>query len=549
MSSACTPFDREPDDPSLTLGVPGCGAPPRLQRGMTLGRYIVLDALGVGGMGEVVSAYDPDLDRKVALKVLRRSTRRRLGDEGRSRMLHEARAIASLCDRNVLPVYHVGEFEDELFLVMKLVAGVPLGRHCRGRPWQEVLPLLVAAGRGLAAAHRAGLVHRDVKPSNVMVDRDGEVYVMDFGLARVDGHGSIIPALPDSDEIDLGTLRGPPLGEHGKIVGTPVYMAPEQHEGAEADARADQFSFCIVAWELLLGVFPFDAGAPGGLLAAKRAGPTRGVHVRVVPRRIERALLRGLAGRPEDRHPSMGALLGALQGDAGRGRVRMAALATVVLGSAALAWAWPRAQPCASGEERIARVWDDARREQLGASFLAQDADELGARVIATLDEQADRWASAYDDTCAARSSGDEAQADARMACLGQRAVELGALVEVLGHADTNTATHALPAVHAWSSAGLCEHGDARSQAPAAERESAELTARARALVQAGRYRDAIAAADDAVALAHQRDDVHARCEALIVQGDALIRDGNADRSAASFEQTVQEAAGAGVDE
>ncbi len=531
----------------------GVGMPsptsPRLQPGMTLGRYVVLYAVGAGGMGEVVAAYDPELDRKVAIKVLRGAEHRRLGREGRARLLREARAIARLCDRNVLPVYHVGEFDGELFLAMKLVEsgaarGVSIGHFAANRPWRDTLAALVAAGRGLAAAHRAGLVHRDVKPSNVLVDADGEVYVCDFGVARATESEAAEPPVAESDEHLVEDLLAPPT-KPGVAVGTPIYMAPEQHVEGTADARSDQFSFCIVAWELLFGAYPFDAGAPDGLLVAKRAAPTRAGATRGVPHRIEQALVRGLAYLPEDRHASMEALLTELQGGRRRGPLVLAG-ATTMAASIAIATGLPRTEPC-DADERLATAWDDERRGALVESFASAAADETPARVLATLDGWTDRWRDAYAQTCADRAQLGEAVYDARMACLGRRVVELGALVDVLVRTDGEI--DATSAVHGWTAAGACEGVGVGAPTATTDPEIARLIARARALLLAGRYSDAVAAADDAVATATWRNDVPAQIEASIVQGDALIRGGDAALGAASYEHAVQSATSSGADE
>ena len=158
-----------------------------LTRGAAIGRYLVLNLIGRGGMGEVYAAYDPELDRKVAIKVLRASSSAGVDAvEGRGRILREAQALAQLSDPNVVAVYDVGTVDDRVFLAMEFVDGSTLSfwQHAQPRTWREIVTLYAAAGRGLAAAHRRGLVHRDFKPDNAMVGRDGHVRVMDFGLAR-----------------------------------------------------------------------------------------------------------------------------------------------------------------------------------------------------------------------------------------------------------------------------------------------------------------------------------------------------------------------------
>src|SRR5437763_1115036 len=207
------------------------GAAEGLDRGATVGRYVVLDRIGAGGMGVVYAAYDPELDRRVAIKLLRPD--RFSSEAGRLRLLREAQALARLTHPNVVAVYDAGTFGDRVFVAMELVEGETL-RQWLGegpRSWREVLDRFLPAGRGLAAAHAAGLVHRDFKPENVLLGRDGRVRVMDFGLARVEEHAQESTALPmmvralteESVPRPLG-----PLTQEGRVLGTPNYMSPEQ---------------------------------------------------------------------------------------------------------------------------------------------------------------------------------------------------------------------------------------------------------------------------------------------------------------------------------
>ncbi|MGB1700967.1 MAG: serine/threonine-protein kinase, partial [Nannocystaceae bacterium] len=226
-----------------------------------VGRFTVLDQLGKGGMGVVYTAFDEELGRKVAVKLLH--DRGALGNTRRNRrFLREAQAMAKLSHPNVVTIYEVGLHEGKVYLAMEYVRGVTLKHWMRSklRPWEEVLNVCCAAGEGLSAAHESGLVHRDFKPENVLLGRDGRVRVLDFGLARqVDTSAalareevevSIAPDLPQDFLADEITVPG-------SIVGTPAYMAPEQHLGDEADARSDQFSFCVAMWEALYGQRPF----------------------------------------------------------------------------------------------------------------------------------------------------------------------------------------------------------------------------------------------------------------------------------------------------
>ncbi|MCB9754594.1 MAG: serine/threonine protein kinase [Myxococcales bacterium] len=286
----------------------------RLAPGARVDRFTLLRKLGAGGMGVVYEAHDPSLDRKVALKLM-------LGDhEGaRARLLREAQAMARLAHPNVAAVHEVGSVGEAVFIAMELIDGQTLGEWLAdARGWPERLRALIAAGEGLAAAHRAGLVHRDFKPGNVMVGADGRPRVLDFGIVRS------APA-PDQqhDQNDIsediaprerdapGSLNSP-LTRVGAIIGTPAYMAPEQLEGADVDARGDQFSYCVCAYEALYGARPHEASTLVALLEATRAGP-RAPARGPVPARVFKILARGLDPDPARRWPSMRALLDALR--------------------------------------------------------------------------------------------------------------------------------------------------------------------------------------------------------------------------------------------
>jgi serine/threonine protein kinase len=317
-----------------------------LPAGARVGRYVVGERVGAGAMGTVYAAHDPDLDRQVALKVMRR---RSGGEELRARLLREGQAMARLTHPGVITVYDVGTVGDQLFVAMELVTGGTL-RHWtarRSRDWREVLDVFRRAGAGLACAHAAGLVHRDFKPDNVLVGDDGRVRVTDFGLARAtrDESGDAAPPDAAADPLEATLTRT------GSLVGTPAYMAPEQLRGAAVDARADVFSFCVSLYEALYGDRPFA----GTTLVALRDSIERGA-VRPaprgsgVPRRLRRALLVGLRADPGDRYASMDTLLRALDEAVPARRTRTALVAVAALASVAAAawWYAPRATPSAS---------------------------------------------------------------------------------------------------------------------------------------------------------------------------------------------------------
>ena len=253
-----------------------------------IGAYQILSRLGAGGMGVVFAAYHEGLDRKVALKLVH------AGGEGRAQILREAQALARLSHPHVVQVYEVGEHEDQIFIAMEYVRGETLDawQQAPGRRLGALMEVYRQAALGLQAAHEVGLVHRDFKPSNVIVGADGRVRVIDFGLA-LPGGGSRPPG---------GAVDATRAATLGLCAGTPAYMSPEQFAGREVDARSDLFSFCASLWEAVYGERPF-AGATFDELAENVAGgrvraPPRG---RELPGRLQEALRRGLAGAPAER--------------------------------------------------------------------------------------------------------------------------------------------------------------------------------------------------------------------------------------------------------
>ncbi|WP_164021330.1 tetratricopeptide repeat protein [Pyxidicoccus trucidator] len=449
-----------------SLSPPGPDAPP--QAGARVGRYVLLRRVGEGGMGVVFAAYDPDLDREVALKLLKPGA---VTDaEARGRLVREAQALARLSHPNVVTVHDVGLDGDTVFLAMELVRGRTL-RHWLAeapRPWREVLARFLQAGQGLAAAHAVGLVHRDFKPDNVLLGDDGQVRVTDFGLAR------LAPAEP-------GTEHGPtpeaPPGEGDTLAGvrqgTPAYMSPEQWRGQRADARGDQFSFCVALYEALFGQRPFAGDTAGARLQALRDGrvtpPPRGSRV---PRAVRDAVLRGLATEPAARHPSLDALLSRLESAprARRWRQAAAALALGVSASAAVGFALARgntARMCTGLEARLEGTWDAAHRARLeqrfrqGALPSPGDAFESTARA---LDAYAQALVAQERQSCEdtrVRHAQSERLMDLRAACLDGRRQALRVLVELLATGEQEALTRAPEAARQLPSLAACADRDA----------------------------------------------------------------------------------------
>lgn len=344
-----------------------------------IGRYRVLNVLGEGGMGIVYGCFDESLERRVALKLVR-------GDHtqtARRRMLREARAMAKLSHPNVVPVFEVGEHEGQLFVAMEFIKGTTLfswqSQDGVARPWKDVLAHYLQAGRGLAAAHAEGLVHRDFKPHNAIVGLDGRVRVLDFGLASVSADVG-----PAEDEIpargDAFDTFARALTRTGALVGTPAYMAPEQSRGEALDARGDQFAYCVSLWEALFGSRPFDGATPEAVcVAAERGAFVTPANSRA-PARLRQVLERGLAARPADRWPDMLTLLARLERLQKRGRRLALGAAGILLSS--LSTALLIAQSDAADEARIAAsaAREESARAQVREATAKAAASEAEAQ-------------------------------------------------------------------------------------------------------------------------------------------------------------------------
>jgi eukaryotic-like serine/threonine-protein kinase len=505
-------------------------SPTELSRGAAWGRYLVLERVGQGTMGVVYAAYDPRLDRRVALKVLLPGAG--ASPEDRARLLREAQAMARLSHPNVVAVHDVSETEGELHIAMEYVDGLTLRQWGaeRSRSWREVLAVFAQAGRGLAAAHAAGIVHRDFKPENVLVDRDGRVRVTDFGLARPSGAGGG-PAQVK------GAMPGATLTATGALHGTPGYMAPEQFTGRRTDPRTDQFGFCVALYEALYGERPFAGETLESLVFAVTMGRLQPApSASRVPPWLRQVLLRGLAPDPDARFPSMEALLLALARDPAAQRRRwtgVALLALVAVASGAIATSVLRhADPvCRGGEARLAGVWDRARSDAVRRAFLGTSlpyAEEAWRHAEAALDRYAAEWVGMYRDACEAtelRREQSEALLDLRMACLERRRGELAALAGLLAGADRKVVESAAPAVAAQTPLSTCADAAAltsRGRLPAEPelRRSVEALqadlARVKALTDSGKLLEALPEAQHVAQTARALGHAASLAEALV---------------------------------
>ncbi|MFZ6183955.1 protein kinase domain-containing protein [Nannocystis pusilla] len=473
------PGDKAPASPRAS--------PEPVEVPQSIGRYRVLSQLGVGGMGVVYAAYDNDLDRKVAIKLVLPDSEG-LGRE--AALLREAQALAKVEHPHVVRVYEVGNYRGQVYLVMEFLSGATLRSWMRAepRPWRQRLAVLIQAGRGLQAAHDAGVVHRDFKPDNVVVDGSGLARVVDFGLAQA-----------DAGEDD------------STVLGTPRYMPPEQWRGESAGPRADQFSFAVTLYEALYGRRPF-AGATAILLReAIEIGmvPPPPSDSRV-PRRFFRILERALSPSPEARWPSMADMLAALEHDpwAVPLRVLAVSVALVVVGVAGYATATVRATDsprCEAAGERLDAVWGEPQRVEVRRAFKGTGlgfARDVGDRVIARLDDYADGWRDQRRAVCEEHAAGLQTDrlTDLRNACLDQRLAHLSALTQVFMAPDLSVVENAVQATAALPGLAACADANALLAVilpddPAVVREIEALRAqlaRADVLEQTGRYEEGL---------------------------------------------------------
>jgi serine/threonine protein kinase/tetratricopeptide (TPR) repeat protein len=453
----------------------------------TIGRYVVLDSVGMGGMGLVCAAYDPKLNRKIALKLLRNASDEETSAAGRNRLFREAQALAQLSHPNVVTVHDVDVFEGQVYIAMEFVEGMTLREWLRERPrtWKEIVEKFILAGRGLAAAHEADIIHRDFKPSNVLIGKEGGVRVADFGVAkererpRRDAErerleferrrhtASTNPTETTSEDALIDEIQSNisvDLTVAGRMVGTPAYMAPEQHMGLHVGPYTDQYAFCVSLYEALYGRLPYEGIDRRDQLAKMAEGklpvPPKDGEVRSVPSWLHKLLARGLRPHPTERWPSMEALLTALERDPIKRFRRVAVLGVGVLGIGAGAFglAYGLAPDedvsnCPALADDISGHWNPERRAQIEQVFLASDtpyANDSFRRVAQTFDGWATMWADSRVEICEATRVGEQSSdlLDVRMYCLERRANEFDAMVNLFLEADTAVIERSVSAAH-----------------------------------------------------------------------------------------------------
>jgi tetratricopeptide (TPR) repeat protein len=518
-------------------------------------QFVLLECIGAGGMGAVFAAFDDKLERKVAIKLV--ATRG--GDErARQRLLREAQALARLSHPNVVTVYEVGTLPDgELFIAMELVKGQTLRAWQRlpGRTWRDIAATYAEAGRGLAAAHQSGIVHRDFKPDNVLVGDDGRVRVADFGLAFAAQDTAAEAARPAPGP-DAPTSPRPAhaLTAPGRFAGTPGYMAPEQLAGGTLDARADQFSFCAALHEALHGELPDTA---------RGDRPRRNETEPIYPRWLRDVLQRGLARNPGDRFATMEGLLAELTRSRERHR-RYILVATAVAGGIIAAGALSAAlrsddpPPCPLATSELTGVWDASVRQRSEAAILGTGkpfASNMWTSTGAALDRYAERWLLGQQAACEAthvRHVQSDALLDRRMECLAARRRSLAAAAEMLQRRPVQAAAHAGELLVSLGDIEVCADTSVLLELSRSAAPPANPAARARAAAVRQQLANAsallatgdVAAAEPVVAEAERAasdlDDGQVRAEVRYVAAHVKARRGAVGDAIALANQAVE---------
>jgi tetratricopeptide (TPR) repeat protein len=556
-----------------TGGVGSFQAPP--EPGERIGTFVVQRVLGSGAMGVVLLAHDPELDRPVAIKLLAPKYGR--DERAQQRLLREAQAIAKLSHPNVVAVFQAGTHGDRVYVVMEMVDGGTLRQWVRAQPrsWAEIVHAYEQAAFGLAAAHAAGLVHRDFKPDNVLIGRDGRVRVSDFGL--VAGTGGP-PSGPSGTLVAGADSR---LTETGTVMGTPAYMAPEQLSGQPVDPRADQFAFCVSLWEALHGERPFAGEHALAVYAAIEVGAIRPPRRTDLPAPLHAAIVRGLSCEPAGRHRSMVDLAAELRralGGRAQGRgwlvAALAGAAVLLAAGVGLATLWPRGEDeapgsptlvaaeadppksrCSGPDPTLGGRWQDDVQARMDAAFaatgLASSSDRAG-RARAAIEVYASAIGEARHARCVASETVDvtidPAVEAARERCLHEAEVHLVAVIDLLSEpmprevADSAAAIVAgLPQPAACDDVAFLK---ARPVPPVHAERDAWLGRfrRGFAALQVERYDDASAHATFVTDAAEAAGDAALSAEALVLRGHARRLAGDAATAEADLVRAIERA-------
>lgn len=522
-----------------------------------VGRFTVLEKLGAGGMGVVHAAFDPDLERKIAVKFLHHEF---VDDDDRNhaRLLREAQALARLDHPNVVSVYDVGTYDGGVYVAMEFVRGQSLQAWIEeGSPSAaEILDAYSQAGRGLAAAHAAGVVHRDFKPANAIMGDDGRVRVLDFGLAARDDRIADEPERDDRGDDETMNTGGfaRALTRTGAVLGTPLYMAPEQHMGERADARCDQFALCVSLWIALFKERPFEGETMAQLRLNVVEGNLRELPPRAagVSRRVRDALVRGLNPDPDRRFATMDELLVELDWSGRRRRATALSIAGVLVAGAlggVIAWqVKAQAVPtiCESARNEIDQIWNEAVAMDATARFGQTEAASTWQRVNTGFDAYTRKWRDALASNCEAP----EIDLD-RMSCLEWRRQELETAVAVLLDSTPGDLHLVADAVSSLTPIEVCTDPRALRVLPpphpdpdkrrAIQAQRIEL-ARAQVLHNSGRHDEALRAANQASEVAAEIDDPALQAEAALLLGEVFAEAGKLREAEAQLERALDAA-------
>lgn len=542
--------------------------------GQLVGRYVVLSVLGRGGMGVVLAAYDPELDRKVAVKLVRPDAASQSSSE---RMIREARSMARVSHPNVVSVYDAGRQGDAVYIAMEFVEGVTLTERMRSLSgWRDALDVMTAAGEGLVAAHERDLVHRDFKPDNVMIADDGRVLVMDFGLVR-DGREEFAADAdaPSTRRMLLDARSSSKLGDTdvgltraGSMMGTPSYMPPEQFLGAQIDARADQFSFSVVLYEALFGERPFAGKGVWELAEAVTEGRRRDVPTTAnVPRWLHRIVERGLQTNQLDRFPSMAVLLAELE--RGRRRRRTRTVGLLVAAPVLIAGATLGANHLANEKVR-AECQSTARAEMLwprradGVRVAIEGMDTTyGARTFEAIADELDGWSTEWIElktaACYDASVGktmEPSVRDAQLDCLGDRTDAVGFVLDIVEEGNRDWLVFAADNVRQNSNLEVCRDVTRLAAIPKPEAsvkpavdDAMSRLGRAAVLELSGKPQEAILLGEPALADMKATEFRWGIAHAKVAVGSTLSALGRTDEARVMLEEAFFSAGALGDDE
>lgn len=552
----------------------------QITQGTQIGRYVVVSGLGEGGMGTVYLANDPVLDRRVALKLLHRTTRISESVNLKARLEREAQALARVSHPNTVAVYDVGTSNDGIFIAMEHVAGVTLRTWLTAAPrhWKEIVEVFLQAARGLSAIHSVGLVHRDFKPSNVIVADTGQVKVLDFGLVRTGSHAEVptraAPTVePDqaapsqTGDSDSGSRSSPlsnPLTEVGWVSGTPGYIAPELFEGALASPWVDQFAFGAALFGALFNTRAFKGRSAATYRQSLRQGLPRVPPGSNVPAWLANIALRCMSLRPEERFPSMEAVIAALENDPARRWKRLgraALLAVAVAGAVAAGMELNSRDRCERVTDLQASLWSPQQAARIRERLVSSKPGFTPRidRALASIHTAASGWANQAHLSCKAlRQAQPSAIEVQREACLQRQKQALTILVDAVAQVDAAIVASVDDVVEEFLDGLGCQSDEALMRVrpddvpPSRKELASTLRARlfrVRVLANLKNLNAALTEARAVAALASQEGLKGFQSEAHTIVGNAEAARGDAEAAMSHYQAAFSLGIEAGTDE